>query len=562
MDAGGTNPMTTEHYDAIVIGSGPGGGITAGVLCEAGFTVLLLERGQDRSFDQIGRDHLRNQRISIYGHNAGPDIEGNPRVVETTSGTSGSTQIVKPHQGGYSNNAAIFGGGARVYGAQAWRFMEQDFQMATHYGTPEGSSLADWPISYADLEPYYELAEREIGVSGNADANKKRAWRASPYPMPALPATAAHHRLKAGADALGWNTFPTPLAINSVEYDGRPACVQCQHCVGFACPSNSKNGVHNTLLPRALKTGLCTVKTGAMCESIDTNSQGKVTGVSYLLDIDGKIERRTAHARAVVVSAGAIETARLLLNSKSKHHPDGLGNHSGNVGRHLQGHVYSGAMGLFDDPVWDSIGPGVSISTSQFNHGNAGIVGGGMLSDEFIKLPIIFWHRCFPADVPHWGKTAKDWMRHAYTRTLHVIGPIQDIPNPNCMVTTDGSVRDRYGIPVAHLSGAVHPESLRAGLFMFEKAREWLRASGAVKIWGEPPGSHLSAGQHQAGTCRMGNDPAVSVTDSFGRVHDLDNLRIIDASTHVTNGGFNPVLTVMALSFRNASRLAEELGQL
>ncbi len=551
-----------NHFDAIIVGSGPGGGITAGLLCDAGFRVLVLERGQDRTYDEIGRDHLRNQRISQYGHNGGPDIEGNPRVVELDPRKPGEMSVVKPHQGGYSNNAAIYGGGARVYGAQAWRFMEQDFRMASTYGVPEGSSLADWPLSYQELEPFYEKAECEIGVCGSAATNTNRAWRKSEYPMPALPATKAHKTLKRGAEALGWNTFPTPLAINSVEYGGRAACVQCQHCVGFACPSDSKNGVHNTLLPRAIATELCTVITGAMCETVDTDGRGRVTGVSYLVESGGSVTRHRATARAVVVSAGAIETARLMFNSHTDVHPNGLGNHSGVLGRHLQGHVYSGALGLFEEPVWDSIGPGVSISTSQFNHGNAGIVGGGMLSDEFIKTPVIFWHRCFPADVPRWGLAAKEWMRHAYTRTIHVIGPIQDIPNPECRVQIDRGVRDKFGIPVARLSGAVHSESLRTGEFMFENARTWLRASGAVRIWGDKPGLHLSAGQHQAGTCRMGTDPATSVTDPFGRVHGHDNLRVIDASTHVTNGGFNPVLTVMALAFRNASALAAELNQL
>src|SRR5204863_9887230 len=125
--------------------------------------VLLLEPGPALSFGDIPRDHLRNQRLSTYGHNAGPDIEGNPRVFVDPHGAA---RTVRPHEGGYSNNAACVGGGTRVYGAQSWRFMPQDFRMASLYGVPESSSLADWPITYEELEPYYERAECEVGVAG------------------------------------------------------------------------------------------------------------------------------------------------------------------------------------------------------------------------------------------------------------------------------------------------------------------------------------------------------------------------------------------------------------
>src|SRR6266581_184280 len=134
-----------DHYDTIIIGAGAAGGIVAGVLAEAGKRILLLERGGWVSLANTGRDHLRNQRISLYGHNAGPPIDGNPRVWVDSQRAA---RTVRPHEGGYQNNAAVVGGGTRVYGAQAWRYMEKDLRMATTYGIPEGSSLSDWPISY------------------------------------------------------------------------------------------------------------------------------------------------------------------------------------------------------------------------------------------------------------------------------------------------------------------------------------------------------------------------------------------------------------------------------
>jgi len=541
----------------IVVGAGAAGGIVACVLTEAGKRVLLLERGRALSFKEVGRDHLRNQRISLYGHNAGPEIEGNPRVFVDHQGHA---TTVRPHEGGYNNNAAAVGGGTRVYGAQAWRFMEQDFRMASEYGVPEGSSLSDWPITYAEMEPYYERAEWEIGVCGDDHGNRFQAPRKKGYPMPPVPPTTTHRLLKRGAEALGWSTFTTPMLINSVPYQGRAACVQCQHCVGFACPSDAKNGSQNTVIPRALATGLCDLVTEAFCERIETDAQGHVTGVTYLVMENGATLRRTVEAQAVVSSAGAIESARLLLMSASEKHPLGLGNEHDNVGRNLQGHYYPGLHAMFDEVIYDGIGPGVSISMTQFNHGNPGVIGGGMLSDEFIKLPIIFWYRSQPGDIPRWGQTNKDWMRHAYSRTVQVMGPVQDIPHPDCRVTLDGSVRDRYGLPVVRLSGTTHQETVRTSQFMWERAKAWVEVSGAVKTWGGPPTvAGMSGGQHQAGTCRMGDDPRTSVTDKWGRVHAHDNLYVMDASLHVTNGGFNPVLTIMALAFRNAEHLAQTL---
>jgi choline dehydrogenase-like flavoprotein len=536
------------HYDAIIIGAGAGGGVAAGVLAESGKSVLLLERGRDLSFEDIGRDHLRNQRLSQYGHNAGPDIEGNPR----TSTCPPGERIIHPHENGYQNNAACVGSGTRVYGAQAWRFMPQDFHMSTLYGVPENSSLADWPISYNDLAPYYEQAEWEIGVCGHHTAMTHLPDFRRPYPMPPLPVNRQGKALRQGAAALGWDTVPVPLSINSVPYNERPACIRCQHCVGFACPVDAKNGTHNTMIHRALASGRCKLATEAMAECLMVNKSGRVTGVQYF---DQNNQRQQAHAEVVIICAGAVETARLLLNSAHPAEPAGIGNNHDQVGRHLQGHYYPGAIGLFSEPMWDGEGPGVSTATCKFNHYNDGIIGGGMLADEFIVLPIIFWKHMLPPDLPRWGRANKDFMRESYRCVSSIKGPVQEIPSPHARVTLNPHVRDRWGIAVAHFSGTTHPETVRTAHFMHQRARDWLAAAGAIRIWGDPPGLYLSGGQHQAGTCRMGNDAATSVVDSWCRVHGHENLYIADGSVHVTNGGFNPALTIMALAFRTAENI-------
>lgn len=537
----------TTRYDVIIIGAGAGGGVAAGVLALAGKRVLLIERGRQLSFDEIGRDHLRNQRLSQYGHNAGPDIDGNPRTLE-------DGRVVRPHEPGYQNNAAAVGSGTRVYGAQAWRFMPQDFRMASLYGVPAGSSLADWPISYDDLAPYYERAEWEIGVCGDHQAMTHLPAYNKPYPMPPLPPGTKAQAHQRGLAALGWQSLPVPLLINSIPYHDRPACIRCQHCVGFACPVDAKNGTQVTMIARALSSGSCTLATGAMVERLTTDAGGRVTGIAYF---DANGERAEAQAEVVVVSAGAVETARLLLNSATPQEPNGIGNNSDQVGRHLQGHYYPRAVALFEQSVQDWLGPGPSTATCQFNHGNDGIVGGGMLADEFIVLPIIFWKRLLPPDLPRWGAANKQFMRDNYRRVTDISGPVQEIPSPDGRVTIDPKVKDRYGIPVAHLSGTTHPETVRAAQFMLERAQEWQQAAGAVRVWTNTPGLHLSGGQHQAGTARMGDDPAASVVDRWCKVHGHDNLYIADGSVHVTNGGFNPVLTIMALAWRTAEHIAQ-----
>lgn len=545
-----------NEYDAIIIGTGAAGGIVACVLAEAGKRVLLLERGPRLSFSDVGRDHLRNQRLAVYGHNAGPEVVGNPRVFVDPRGQS---RIVKPYELDYHNNAACVGGGTRVYGAQAWRFHTDDFRMASKYGVPKGSSLADWPIDYETLEPFYERAEWELGAAGDGDSIQHQVPRKRNYPLPPVAPSPQTVALKSGARQLGWVTSPVPLLINTEPYGGRASCIGCKYCVGFACPTDAKSGSQNTVIPRALATGNCDLRTSTIAEVIETGERGNVTGLSYLDNSDGETRRQSARAKVVIVSAGAIESARLLLNSHSSLHPAGLGNEHDQVGRNLQGHLYPRAYGLSETKVFNGIGPGVTIATTQFNHDNPGIIGGGMLADDFIKPPIDFWYDSLPPDLPRWGIENKRFMRENYTRVMHVRGPVQDIPNPDGRVTVDAAVRDKWGIPVARLSGTTHPATVEAAEFMRERGEEWLRASGCEKVWSTQPGLILSGRQHQAGTCRMGNDPKHSVTDEWGRVHNHDNLFVVDGSLHVTNGGFNPVLTIMALAFRSAEYIARAI---
>lgn len=540
------------RYDVVVVGAGAGGGVAARVLTEAGARVLLLDRGRFLSTDELGHDHLANHRFSAYGHNTGPEALGNPRVVVDATG---ERRIDAPHDMSWHNNAMTVGGGTRVYQGMAWRFQPDDFRMASRYGVPDGSSLADWPLTYDELEPFYSRVEQEFGVCGDGSAHRCQGPRSGPYPMPPQPQNLEAGVLRKGAEALGLSTGPVPLLINTEERHGRAACVRCGQCISFGCPVDARAGSHNTVIPLALSTGLCRLVPRQFVERVLVDGSGRAQGV-VVQDLRSG-QRREIRTGAVVLAAGAIETARLLLASATTEFPNGLGNSAGHVGRHLQGHNYVGVFGRFNNPVQDVQGPGVSIATADYTHDLGGeAIGGGVLANEVVKMPALFRVWASPPNAPRWGQEAKRWMREAYLRTAHIHGPIQEIPNPEARVTLARDVRDASGSLVARLSGAQHPESVRAAYALRSRAERWMHASGAQQVWSGPVSEGLSAGQHQAGTARMGTDPATSVTNPFGQVHEHAGLWITDASLHVTNGGVNPVLTVLALAYRCAGELA------
>jgi choline dehydrogenase-like flavoprotein len=519
-----------SYYDFVVVGSGAGGGIAAYVLASAGARVLVVERGRWLGRSDIPIDHVRNHRVFFGGDMTSPP--GHPRAVLEDGGEA----RVEVDDMRYQHNAITAGGGTRVFGAQAWRFHPNDFRMASVYGVPEGSALADWPIGYDDLEPYYDRVEWELGVCGaphNSDPPRRRG-----YPMPPFEKGAWGERLSTAANHLGWETGAVPLLINSVPYQGRSACVRCGFCVGFPCPVEAKNGTYSTVLPKASDLGAHTIFSAQVTRVSD---RGEV-------EVTSAKGTRTIFGGKLVLAGGAVETARLLLLS-------GLGNDW--VGDCLQGHTYVFAGGTFDEVVTDCLGPGPSISTRMYSHGNERVVGGGMLADDFVKIPVMFYLMGLAPDIDRNDPDIKTIMVENYLKTGQVMGPVQEVPTRRARVRLAATVSDASGMKVARLEGEQHPEDLRTAAFMADRAEEWIRASGASRTWqlslSRP---RLSASQHQAGTARMSDQPRHGATDPFGHVWGCERVIVADSSVHVTNGGVNPVLTIMALAWRIAEHAA------
>ncbi len=533
---------TSAPVDFVVIGSGPAGGSVARELTRKGFDVVVLEQG--RAFGPADMEH--DELGAFFNSRWGPDPKLQPQTFRKTP-----TARAEPRQ--FAFYARAVGGSTFHFTGNYWRFRPGDFNEFSRRGGVAGAALADWPITYEELEPYYSAVEWAIGVSGEPGTAPGEPARSRPYPLPPVNVTGPGVLLDVACKKLGWSSMAAPMAILSRPYQGRQPCHNCGFCLAFPCEWGAKSGANYTMIPEALKTGRCELRTESYARKIETDDSGRVTGVIYFDKDKQEVMQR---ARAVVLCANGAESPRLLLMSRSNRFPDGLANSSGMVGKHFMFNGGASSRGEFEHAVNGHMGPVVSrISHHHYElDPKLGFVGGGGFDFRFDVPPILTTLDMH--DGPQWGSAFKKRLAPWYNNTAVSYGHTTSLPVETNSVTLDPDVKDAWGLPVIRTTFREHEHDLRLYKYFQERGRELLTAAGALAIH-DTPITEPFATVHLLGTCRMGNDPKTSVVDRYHRAHDVRNLFVVDGSSFVTSGRGQPTLTIQALAFRAADHIAE-----
>ena len=461
------------------------------------------------------------------------DLRPDPKGQPVTWRPNANARATRLNTMSYGNQA---GGGTVHYGALSWRLHEDDFKARSNtiarYGEraiPEDSSLIDWPLSYADLEPYYERAEYDIGVSGKAGnlkgmkiagGNVFEAPRAREYPMPPLIPDQSGLIFDEAAKKLGFHPFASPRAILSQPYKGRPGCTYCGFCQAFGCHVGAKSSILVTKIPEADATGNFKLYTGAMVYRVNSDNSGKVTGVSYY-GPDGS--ENTIEADLVILAPFTYDNTRLLLLSKTAKFPNGLANSSGHVGKHFMTHIRSRVQIAFDDRhVNIYMGPSAQKHTiddfnaDNFDHKDLGFIRGAQISIGPVALeggPIGAATMLPPEGIPRWGAAYRDFFAKYYTRHTAIAAQIEDLPYGHQTIDLDPEIRDQWGLPAPRVTyDWRRPNERNRTEYVTQVMERMGRVTGAAHVWRTPDTGGAPGGHHQGGT-RMGSDPSNSVVN-------------------------------------------------
>ena len=502
----------------VVIGSGAAGGTIADVLTAHGLPVTLLEAGP-----RIDPGDFRQQDLEAFGQLSWLD----PRVatgswLAATAAPDRPAWVVK-----------AVGGSTLHWNGLAYRPQPHELKARSTYGAIDGATLADWPVTLAELTPWYAMAEDRLGVTGTSGI--------APHPA------SAHYKLLwNAAQKLGYRRVSNAgIAINSGTRDGRPGCIQMGFC-NQGCKISAKWSTLASEVPRAEATGRLDLRTESTAVRIETDANGRVAAVIYA-DAKGALHRQAAHK--VVLACNAIETARLLLLSESGRHPAGLANGSGQVGRNYMRHIAAMTYAALPGPVNMHRGivtPGTIFDEAR--HDPQRGFSGGYLMEAAGMSPVSLALLLDPAG---WGRDYAGFLE----RYDHLAGMLmngEELPRADNRITLDDKVKDVRGLPVARVHVDEHAEAGRMIAHFNQQSAELYRAVGASDV---RHGRPVSA-THNMGTARMGKDPATSVVDATLQAHEVAGLYIADGSVFPTSTSVNPTLTIVALALRLAHRLA------
>jgi choline dehydrogenase-like flavoprotein len=533
------NKRKPDPVDVIIVGLGACGGTAAKVLSEAGLKVVGFDRGPWLKADE----HYSGDELKFVNRSyLWPDPRLTPRTVRRDEHSTAEVFNFSP-------TPQMVGGGTNHWAGWVPRPRESDFMMRSLHGDIEGASLADWPIRYEHLEPYLTKVEWEFGVSGIAGADRNEPFRSKPFPSLPLAPTKFGKQFYEASKKLGINAFPLPHASVTNQHKGRKPFNQTSFWNQYGDPSGARSNTLTTFIPEALATGNFDLRPESFVREVKVGKDGRATGVVYV-DQDGfEVEQ---DAKVVILTLGAIESARLMLLSKSPLFPDGIANTTGLVGKHATFHEYLFAVGLFDkdidDPLYGWTGNYISGGSMDFYETDEkrGHIGGCIIAASQTCHPI---NMVFPGR-PLWGQAMKDADRNFFSYAMKIGLILHDLPQENNRVDLDPDVKDVWGVPVARITHRAHRNDIAMGKWQVDKNVEILEAAGARKTVPVYLDQMTGNTCHQHGTVRMGTDPKKSVLNEWCQAHDVDNLFVVDGSGFPTATGVNPTLTMMANTWR------------
>ncbi len=561
---------TAAEVDVCLVGLGAAGAMAAYGLTRAGRHVVALEAGPPRSSND-SRKYLMDELQSPIVRNAWGAVKFNQEVPTWRPHAQSPARPVTP---AYQLMPNGVGAATALYAAVSLRFHPDDFRVRTNtlkrYGRaalPPGTDITDWPLTYDELEPYYDVAERLIGVSGQAGnlrgrivpgGNPFEGSRANPYPLPPLRPSGLGELFSEAATKSGYHPFPVPAAILTEPYGGRQACTYCSFCSGMPCHVGAKGDVRLAVVPHALATGNLEIRTGCRVLQVVANDHGPVTGVEY----DGPDGRVFQPAGIVILAAFTFENVRLLLLSRSRQFPHGLGNNTGQVGRYFMTRQHPYVFGVFDSRRLNRFtGPPAQgrtiddLNADNFDHKGLEFIRGGRLwcSNGY---PPISQSGLIPPGIRRWGRSYKIFLNQLSNSIADISFNLEMLPYEANFLDLDPAVCDSLGRPVVRITFNIYDNERRAIAFLQDKAAALLRRMGANRVWHNPPAT-CAISQHDMGGARMGGDPSRSVVNSFGQLHEAPRLFVLGGATFPTQPGYNPTLTIQALALRSATHIAQ-----
>ena len=553
-----------QIHEVLVIGSGASGGWVAKELTERGLTVVMLEAGPPRVPARDFTEHIWPYQLKFRGFgNQQRLLETQPVQRLCYACDEYSHQFfVNDLEHPYTfpvDKPFMWIRGRQVRGKtfcwarESYRFSDNEFKAASRDGYGE-----DWPISYKELEPYYDRVESYIGVSGSREGLSQMPDGQFLPPMEL--SCGGVLAKKVIEEKFGWRVMPDRVANLTVEYRGRPACHYCDQCQR-GCFTASYFNSPSVTLPAAARTGKLTLVSDAVVSHVVMDRAGKAEGVHYIDRLTH--EHREAYARAVVVAAGALESTRILLNSKTPSHPQGVGNSAGVLGKYLMDHfTIEGAGGYMPslrsskrEPVGRPCGfliPKYVNAGGQKNR-NSNFLRGYRFDGDGSQE--VYGHAFL---LPEFGNAWRERVKKDIPYYFAIEAQGECLPRADNFVTLDPDKKDAWGIPALHISASYGENDRAMAVAMRSHVAAILDEMKLADV--APPKSELSIfgkNIHECGTARMGDQPSASVVDRNCKVHDAKNVFVTDGSVFVTQGCYEPTLTIMAISARAGEHIAE-----